>query len=99
MSGQPIRRAVPSGYSYLDTDNLPDDWAALIVVDKATNQLVHQVKEVDVTGGWLVRLVDDIPENLSEWPVERIEGQFAILRVVELESTETIEVEKGADDA
>lgn len=83
-----MRKIIPTGYTYAEQGGPPEDWNQLVVVDRDKNCLVHQIVSVNTEEGWVDRFTDEIPEgDIGGWPVERIEGNFEICRMVELESS------------
>jgi hypothetical protein len=80
---------------YVRQGGPPDDWHEFVVVDQNTNELVHQVLEVNTSEGWLIQMDPKMPEDrvIDTWPQIRREGNFAIMRMAEIDITETIEVE------
>jgi hypothetical protein len=84
---------------YVRQGGPPDDWYEFVVVDQNTNELVHQVLEVNTNEGWLVQMDPKMPEDrvIDTWPQIRREGNFAIMRMAEIDITETIEVEVEVD--
>lgn len=59
----------------------------LLVLDIDTGKCVYQVRVVNLEEGWLERLVDEVPDNnlLDDWPIERVYGNFKIMRIADVE--------------
>jgi hypothetical protein len=84
---------------YVRQGGPPDDWYEFVVVDQNTNELVHQVLEVNTKEGWLIQMDPKMPEDrvIDTWPQIRREGNFTIMRMAEIDVTETVEAEAEAE--
>lgn len=71
-------------YTQIRVGGPPANWKDLLVVDLKTKCLVYQIKEANIAEGWIERYIDEIPDNLDNWPYERIHGEFAICQIVEV---------------
>lgn len=86
------RKIIPTGYTYAEMGGPPKDWNELVVVDRDANKLVHQIVSVNTEKGWVDRFTDEIPEgDIGGWPVERLEGNFEICRMVDIDETTYVE--------
>jgi len=92
-----MRKLIPTGYTHVKMGGPPTDWAELMILNTDTQTLVYQVIEVNTEEGWLERHVDTVPDgSLDEWPSERLEGNFQIVRAAEIESTSHVRKEDSA---
>ena len=83
-----VVKYVPTGLKYVKMGGPPEDWAQLVVMNVDTRELVFATYEININEGWILQGTTTVPEDNVMKAPRRVYGNFEIMRIVEIESTE-----------